>query len=59
MWWTKKKKFGWFTGGGYESDPFLTKEDKSYYREELKKERREPYSPKEPKEPRGKKDDWL
>ena len=52
MWWTKKKKFGWFTGGGYESDPFLTKE-------ELRKEGREPYSPKEPKEPRGKKDDWL
>jgi hypothetical protein len=46
----QKKEFGWFTGGGFEKDPFLTKEDKAYYREKLDKE------PKEPKEPKESKD---
>lgn len=35
----KEEKLGWFSGGGFEKDPFLTKEDKRYYRKE--KERKE------------------
>ncbi len=40
-----RKKLGWFTGGGFEKDPFLKEEDKKYFRKERsrieKAERRE------------------
>jgi hypothetical protein len=29
------KKLGWFTAGGFEKDPKLTKADKNYYRKNL------------------------
>ena len=33
----KTKEFGWYSGGGFEKDPFLKEEDKRYYRSELRK----------------------
>jgi len=47
-----KKNLGWFTGGGFEKDPFLTEKDKRYYREKLE-------TLKVEKAIKLKKSDWL
>jgi len=38
-----KKKLGWYRSGGFEFDPFLTKEDKSYFEKQLWKAKKKDY----------------
>lgn len=57
----KTKKFGWFTGGGFEKDPTLTTKDKEYYRAKLghKEKELKAKSPFKIKKEKIRKMDWI
>jgi len=39
-----RKKLGWFTGGGFEKDPFLKEEDKKYFRKRRERKKTKNWS---------------